>query len=873
MPRKLRKTTVVQSSDDEEVPTAPSTPRGSIEAAFARANSKGGSVISVSPTKPIGSPLSARKTTAKSSKRKAPQPSSQSNSPAVKGKSKDKSIQSFFNAATEKIQQSGSVASKKAESLASPPLDLVEDIIEDDSDTGQQKAPIKKPLLVLGRKRKADEIEEKQTGPLSFSQGSHKFLKPNSKATSAAPSSRGTSISANEETRPWTDQYGPVNIGEIAVHKKKVQDVCEWLTKTTTGKERKRLLVLKGGAGTGKTATVKLLSQQLGLKLTEWRNPDLAGGLDGYASIASQFEDFIARTSVFGTLSFDEAKLENASSSEPAVDKHLILVEEFPNTFSKSSSTLQSFRRAVTQYLSTATLSIDSPFSKSNTSTSPVVPVVMIISETLLSTTTASADSFTAHRLLGPEILNHPGTTVMEFNRIAPTFMSKALDLVLRKEATRSGRTFGPGPAVLKHLSETGDVRSAISALEFFCLHQGGADEWSGRIHNGKAKKPKIDAALTSMERQSLQMITQRESTLGIFHAVGKVVYNKREVPSATDTPPPQPPSYFPQHARPKASEVNIESLINELGTDISIFIAALHENYVLSCGGLTEEDTLDTVNGCIDSLSDSDLLSPDRFSNGHSRYSFRGTTIDSLRQDEISFETSVRGILFNLPSPVQRAAPPTEYSSNRGKGSSKAFGHQMLYPTSLRLWRRKEHLKELVNLFNEKFRNGQFNDTFRIPNKPTKPGGVDAWARHARFSGSVDQTPSTASSANGGEAQAEALLLVRGAGKSELLLERLPYISVLERRKPSSTRSAMFKQLVSVTSFSGLTSILANEDEEPEVEELPAEQWSTDKPGEDGRQDWKKSVGVISTAPDGHVVVKKSMESLVLEDDDIEDD
>jgi cell cycle checkpoint protein len=196
-----------------------------------------------------------------------------------------------------------------------------------------------------------------------------------------------------------------------------------------------------------------------------------------------------------------------------------------------------------------------------------------------------------------------------------------------------------------------------------------------------------------------------------------------------------------------------------------------------------------------------------------------------------------------------------------------------MLYPTSLRLWRRKEHLEQLVNLFNEKFRNGHFNDTFRVPNKSTKPSGVDAWARHARFSGSVDQAPPATSSASGDEVHVDASLLVRGAGKSELLLERLPYISVLERRKPSSTRSAMFKQLVAVTSYSGLTSILANEDEEPEVEEMPTEQWSTDKPVEDGRQDWKKSVGVISTAPDGHVVVKKSMESLVLEDDDIEDD
>ena len=31
------------------------------------------------------------------------------------------------------------------------------------------------------------------------------------------------------------------------------------------------------------------------------------------------------------------------------------------------------------------------------------------------------------------------------------------------------------------------------------------------------------------MEEESLEMVTRREASLGIFHAVGKVVYNKRD--------------------------------------------------------------------------------------------------------------------------------------------------------------------------------------------------------------------------------------------------------------------------------------------------------------------------------------------------------
>jgi hypothetical protein len=35
----------------------------------------------------------------------------------------------------------------------------------------------------------------------------------------------------------------------------------------------------------------------------------------------------------------------------------------------------------------------------------------------------------TVHRLLGPTIYNHPGTTILDFNSIAPTFMHKGLEV------------------------------------------------------------------------------------------------------------------------------------------------------------------------------------------------------------------------------------------------------------------------------------------------------------------------------------------------------------------------------------------------------------------------------------------------------------
>ena len=118
---------------------------------------------------------------------------------------------------------------------------------------------------------------------------------------------------------------------------------------------------------------------------------------------------------------------------------------------------------------------------------------------------------------------------VIEFNAIAPTLLAKGLELIVQKESRKSGRRKTPGPLVLKRLGEIGDVRSAIGSLEFLCLRGDVDGDWGAKVTFSKAKKGSKETSLTKMEEDSLELITRREATLGIFHAVGKVVYNKRE--------------------------------------------------------------------------------------------------------------------------------------------------------------------------------------------------------------------------------------------------------------------------------------------------------------------------------------------------------
>lgn len=815
-PRATRNRTVVLSSDEDEGASSSSRPE------------------SPRPTRSrIGRKPEKPQVTKRSPKKKQ--------QAATETKVREKSLYSFFSRSTQQAQQS-----QPAPAAKEPDVCEVEDFddIEDDQDIEEQLAIKSGADSTAGalaiRKRPHD-------GPLQAAR-KQKYLK--------SDDGRGTMnreqdpSHASLESKPWTERFAPQNFDELAVHKKKVADVRSWLFNTFNGTHRKRLLVLKGPAGSGKTATIDLLSKDLQFGLQDWRNPTSSiPGVDGFLSTSAQFEDFLARSGTFGSLSMQTAGSETGhaiAKAQPA-GRQAILVEEFPNT---ASSATQQFRKSILRYLAASTPS-GGPFSHPPSDDS-VTPVIMIISETLLSANTTSADSFTAHRLLGQEILTHLGVSVIEFNPIAPTILAKALELVAVKEARVSGRRKTPGPQVIKQLSEIGDVRSAISSFQFLCLRGDDQDGWGTRIAFSKPKKGARNPPLTAMEKDSLESITQRESSLGIFHAVGNVVYNKRVDNAA---PVVEPPPYLVGKSRPKPSEVDVDSLIDELGTDVSTFVSALHENYVLSCSGLTDEDSLDSLDGCIASLSDADLISPDRFSsNGYAKRTMQGTGSDALRQEELSFHSAVRGLLFHLPNPVKRSAP-----SNAGR----ADAFRMFYPTSLRLWRRREEIEGLLDIWVHKAQSGSLRILPREKSqKLTKKAAPAEWAfgRHRNMQDNERTNE---------EGRGLALIAGGSSARREMLLERLPFMAAMQRTNPNPEARRLLREMQDITSFTGVG---ASTDEAPD-DEGPPSGGSPVKKKSFAKMDRKGTMDSISGASQEDGITEDGVAALVLSDDDIEDD
>ena len=796
-----------------------------------------------------------------------------------KGKNEEKvksgDIFTFFTKQAQRQQAEGvgSVMTAKPKPTATSSKDSNQDdfdLISDEDDLVESKAQAASfvGLAALKRARGTETFKNRDADAPSTSQ---KFLK--------TPKVLGE-IKHDDDMRPWAERFGPTNLDELAIHKKKVADVRAWLEDVINGRMRQRLLILKGAAGTGKTTTVQLLAKALDCDILEWRNPvGSVASSDGFQSMTAQFEEFMGRGGKFGQLDMFSANEEVPSRKDvKPLDrrKQLIVVEEFPNTFTRSSTALQSFRGAIIQYLAANTPPLSMMYN-ANSPRDPVTPVIMIISETLLTTTSASADSFTAHRLLGPEILQHPGVGTIEFNAIAPTLLAKALEIIVQKESRKSGRRKTPGLLVLKKLGEIGDIRSAIGSLEFLCLRGDIDGDWSAKVAFGKVKKGGKDGvALTKMEEDSLELVTRREASLGIFHAVGKVVYNKREETAqaqSTRERVEQLPEYMSIHSRPKKSLVCVDELIDETGTDTQTFIAALHENYLLSCDASpTSYDfsSLDHVNGCIDALSTSDLLCPS-WDGSFNSTGFgggtggRGSGGDILRQDEISFQISVRGILFSLPYPVKRKAPAAS-GLRTGKGGD-AF--KMFYPTSLKLWRMKEEIESTIDLWVTRLMKGEEHlsavtsgaAAFARP----KAGIVESW----KNASSVHSPNKNKSSVT--ENETVPMMSVGTSARKEMLLERLPYMVAIARARKSSSSALAIRDMEKVTAFHGIGGPSDESPDEGDDTAAVGEAWATDKPVE-GKSPRKRGLVIRGRGMASGLPLQQQDQKLVLSDDDIED-
>lgn len=794
--------------------------------------------------------------------------------------SNGRTLDSFFNAATQDVDGSH-VKKALAAKADEEPLEDIED--DFDGAAGTKTRRVVQPARVVNptRKRSWTDTDDHQK-PQDARAASRKFLKVGAGQRGATPQHQ-TRESADQITQPWTERYAPKSLEELAVHHKKVADVRNWLQRALSGQQYQKLLILRGTAGTGKTATVSLLSKSMEYSVLEWKNPELAEfASDDYVSASSRLADFLSRAGKFGGLELvkhNESPQVLNTNVEARPQKRIMLMEEFPTMSGSSPTVLASFRDQILQYLA---MSISPKASRDYEAQRTTSPLVLIISESVLSDN--SSDSFTAHRLLGGEILHHPSATVIEFNAVAPTILAKALKLLIQKQTSATSRAQNISGKVIELLSHVGDIRNAASTLDYLCNNPDTAGSVSltsrtkftkSRSKTTKSKTPSSKDEEQYSEDPALSVIALRQSTLGLFHAVGKVVYNKRTNPSTSSTTPPSSTMSDASHGRPPP-DLDVDALFSTTGTDTSTFLSALHENYVISCFDQygDNEATLDAINGCMNSLGDADILGSSAGRPEGRQRTYYAAANEGMRQAELSFHVGVLGLQNALPYPVKRqAASQTDERPNNAHKAGRSDAHCMFYPTDLKLWRQREEIQGSLDFLVERALDGQLatgvltttqgGSQSRDPrdtqqHTTSQPGRVPFTAARKLPNPQAEEVQHPSD-----DSTAYTVVASGRSARKTMLLERLPFLRLI--MEEASTKYAIYKpswmrEVQQVTCFTGV-GVQRDEESDDENEAFP------------------RSTTALTGR--GHAVHRAlagrngsdEMEKLVLSDDDIVDD
>ncbi|XP_069953149.1 cell cycle checkpoint protein RAD17-like isoform X2 [Cherax quadricarinatus] len=345
----------------------------------------------------------------------------------------------------------------------------------------------------------------------------------------------------------WVDVYSPTTRDDLAVHKRKVQEVESWLVESMAALKGRKFLLLTGPAGCGKSATVRLLAKEARLNFVEWINPTTTAYNSAFlelenawipedtvrsASQTTQFWDFLMRASKYRSVC-GTGKMKN-----------LVCVEDFPNVFLRDPAVLHAMLRF-----------------------NPIASGLLVKA---------------LSRILSIE-------SASEGRKMQPL----------------------PTRETLQILAETsgGDIRSAVNALQFATkknsshlegLFTGSSQTRKLTRHKSLNKaQPRKDVSIKCDNLDGFAAIGGKDASLFLFRALGKVLYCKRNQDCGVVEPLPK---HLQLHERTPLLE-NPESIYDKTSMGAASFSVFLQQNCLAFFADI------DSAAQALHHLTDSDVL------------------------------------------------------------------------------------------------------------------------------------------------------------------------------------------------------------------------------------------------------------------------
>ncbi|CAE6264627.1 unnamed protein product [Arabidopsis arenosa] len=312
----------------------------------------------------------------------------------------------------------------------------------------------------------------------------------------------------SKNTDLWVDKYRPRTLEELAVHKKKLEEVKSWFEESFDFSKaglRNNVLLVTGQAGVGKSATIHLIASILGVTVYEWNAPiptiwqehvhNSSSGLK-YTSKLDEFENFVESTRKYGVMA--------SSSTEGIKAPVVLLIDDLP---------LVNGRHACERLQNCLLLLVRST----------QIPTVILITDY----DKADSSAQTARSMEDAQSsLERAGALKVAFNPITKNSIKKALQRICREEHCKVTTMEIDQMAS----ASGGDIRHAITSLQLFSVKPD--------LNHTKIKSPRpgMDDSYHGNEQtmysgldSGISSCFGRDETLSLFHALGKFLHNKRE--------------------------------------------------------------------------------------------------------------------------------------------------------------------------------------------------------------------------------------------------------------------------------------------------------------------------------------------------------